>query len=65
LEKGRKLFSVAPFWFRKQSAGIIDKWSIDELFEVLIKALKAEEEFKTYPVCEKAKIYQFAQNFLL
>jgi len=65
LEKGRKLFSVAPFWFRKQSAGIIDKWNIDELFEVLIKALKAEEEFKTYPVCEKAKIYQFAQNFLL
>lgn len=65
LEKDRKLFSIAPFWFRKQSAGIIDKWSIDELFEVLVKALKAEEEFKTYPVCEKAKIYQFAQNFLL
>lgn len=65
LEKGRKLFSVAPFWFRKQSAGLIDKWSTDELFEVLIKALKAEEEFKTHPICEKAKIYQFAQDFLI
>ena len=65
LEKKRKLFNVAPVWFRKQSAGLIDKWSNEELFKVLLKALKSEEDFKTYPSTERSKIFQFASEFFV